>query len=252
LTVSRSPYSVSYGFGPGGVSPAVKWLIVANVVVFLGAAVFGALTIYFGLRPASVLGDLWLWQPVTYMFLHRDLFHLLFNMLALWMFGTEIERLWGTNRFLKFYGICGAGAALTTIAVSLLPFGFSEQIYYTLTIGASGAIYGLLLAWAVHFPDRHVLMFMLFPVPARMFVLIMGAISLWLSLTASGGGVAHVTHLGGLLAGYLYMTSGRGGLGAELKYRYLKWKMARMRRKFDVVQGGRRPGSGGGWDGRVH
>lgn len=249
----RNPYgSVSYSFGPGGISPAVKWLIIANVAVFLVCAVFPAFTIALGLTPSAVLTDLWVWQPATYMFVHRELFHLLFNMLALWMFGTELERLWGSTKFAKFYAVCGAGAAVTTIVASLLPFAFAGPIYYSMTIGASGAVYGLLLAWAMLFPDRPILMFMLFPVPAKVFVIIMGAISLWLSVTASGGGVAHITHLGGLVAGYLYLTSGRGGPIAELKYRYLRWKMARMRRKFDVVPGGKRPGPGGGWDGRVH
>jgi membrane associated rhomboid family serine protease len=251
--VRRNPYSsVSYAFGPGGISFTVKWLIVANVAMFLVSAIFPIVTIALGLTPAAVLGEFWLWQPATYMFVHRDLFHLLFNMLALWMFGTELERMWGQVRFAKFYAVCGIGAAVTTIVVSLLPVAFAGPIYYSMTIGASGAIYGLLLAWGMLFPDRPILMFMLFPVPAKVFVIVMGAISLWLSVTSSGGGVAHVTHLGGLVAGYLYLGSGRGGLTAEIKYRYLKWKMARMRRRFDVVPGGRRPGSGGGWDGRVH
>jgi membrane associated rhomboid family serine protease len=251
--VRRNPYgSVSYAFGPGGISFAVKWLVIANVAVFLACAIFPAVTIPLGLTPAAVLREFWLWQPATYMFVHRELFHLLFNMLALWMFGTELERMWGQTRFVKFYAVCGVGAAVTTIVASLLPFGFAGPIYYSMTIGASGAVYGLLLAWAMLFPDRPILMFMLFPVPAKVFVIMMGAISLWLSITASGGGVAHITHLGGLVAGYLYLSSGRGGLIAEIKYRYLKWKMARMRRKFDVVPGGKRPGPGGGWDGRVH
>lgn len=251
--VRRYPSGVSYAFGPGGISPAVKALIIANVAMFLVSAVVPATTIPLGLTPTAVFGDLWVWQPLTYMFLHNDLFHLLFNMLALWMFGTELERLWGTHKFLRYYAVTGLGAAATTLAVSLLPFAFAGPIYYSITIGASGAVYGLLMAWAMYFPDRPILMFMLFPVPARVFVLIMGAIALWLSLTASGGGVAHVTHLGGLVFGYLYLMRGRGGLSAELKYRYLKWKMARSRRRFEVVSGGRRPGGpGGGWNGRVH
>lgn len=252
--VRRHPSDVSYSFGPGGISPAVKALVIANVALFLVLAVLPRTTIALGLTPSAVFGDLWVWQPFTYMFLHRDLFHLLFNMLALWMFGTELERTWGTRQFVKYYGITGVGAAATTLLVSLLPFGFAGPLYYSVTIGASGAIYGLLLAWAIRFPDRPILMFLLFPVPAKVFVIIMGAISLWLSITASGGGIAHVTHLGGLVAGYLYLTSGRGGLSAELKYRYLKWKMARTRRRFEVVSGGKRPDDPprGRWDGRVH
>jgi membrane associated rhomboid family serine protease len=251
--VRRNPYSsVSYAFGPGGISFAVKWLIATNVAIFLVSAIFPVVTIALGLTPAAVLGEFWVWQPATYMFVHRELFHLVFNMLALWMFGTELERLWGMVRFVKFYVVCGIGAAATTIVVSLLPLAFAGPIYYSMTIGASGAIYGLLLGWALLFPDRPILMFLLFPVPAKVFVLVMGAISLWLSVTSSGGGVAHITHLGGLVAGYVYLNSGRGGLTAEIKYRYLKWKMARLRRRFDVVSGGKGPRPGGGWDGRVH
>ena len=187
------------------------------------------------------------------MFVHRELFHLLFNMLALWMFGTELERLWGPTRFAKFYAVCGVGAAVTTLVASLLPFGFAGPIYYSMTIGASGAVYGLLLAWAMLFPDRPILMFLLFPVPAKVFVMVMGAISLWLSVTASGGGVAHITHLGGLVAGYLYLSSGRGGPTAEIEVPLPQVEdgpdAPEVRRR------GRRQESrrtGGGWDGRVH
>lgn len=250
----RYPATVTYAFGPGGITPAVKALIAVNVAAFLVSAIFPRLTIPLGLAPAGVFGHLWVWQPLTYMFLHREVLHLLFNMLALWMFGTELERLWGTTPFVQYYLITGIGAALTTLVVSWLPFDFASAVYYSVTIGASGAIYGLLLAWAIHFPDRPILMFFLFPVPARVFVLIMGAIALWLSVTASGSGVAHVTHLGGLAFGYWYLTLGRGGLAAEVKYRWLKWRMARLRRqRFDVLQGGRRPGGpDGGWKDRVH
>lgn len=255
---SRVPYPFGSGpggitFGPGGITPAVKALIAANVVLYLATALVPSIAILLGLTPSAVFRDLWVWQPLTYMFLHTELMHLLFNMLALWMFGTELERLWGTHKFAKYYGITGVGAALTTLAASLLPFASTSSIYYAITLGASGAIYGLLLAWGMYFPDRQILMFLLFPVPARVFVIIMGAIALWLSMTATGGGIAHVAHLGGMVFGYLYLISGRGGLSAELKYRYLKWKMARSRRRFEVVSGGRRPGDPpGGWGGRVH
>ena len=154
----------------------------------------------------------WIWQPVTYMFLHdvHNLTHILFNMLGLWMFGVELERQWGTRFFVKYYAITGIGAGLTTILVSLLPFHATSAIYYSNTIGASGALYGLLLAFALYYPNRPILMFLLFPVPAKYFVMILGAIAFLTSISGSGA-VAATTHLGGLLVGYIYLNSGRGG-----------------------------------------
>jgi membrane associated rhomboid family serine protease len=220
-------------------TPAVKWLIWANVAAFVLTTFVPGLTIPFGLTPAAVFGEWWIWQVVTYMFLHGGLGHILFNMLTLWMFGVELERRWGTPYFLQYYFIVGVGAALTTLVVSLLPFSFAAPLYFSSTIGASGAIYGLLMAYALYFPDRPIYMYFFFPIPAKYFVLILGAIAFFLSISDTRGGVAHATHLGGLLFGYAYLKRGRGGLAGELKYRYLKWKMNRMRKRFDVVSGGR-------------
>ncbi|MBI2833685.1 MAG: rhomboid family intramembrane serine protease [Acidobacteria bacterium] len=219
--------------------PAVKWLILTNVVTFVLTAFIIALLPLFGLLPVAVIEHYRVWQLVTYMFLHAGLFHIIFNMLALWMFGVELERLWGARQFLTYYFVAGAGAAFVTVAVSLLPFDFSSRIYFAETIGASGAIYGVLLAYGLRFPDRPIYMYLLFPIPAKYFVLILGAISFFVSVTDPRSGVAHATHLGGLVVGYLYLKGGGGGLTAEIKYRYLKWKMNRLRRKFDVYSGGR-------------
>ena len=182
------------------------------------------------------------------MFLHGGLFHILFNMLALWMFGAELERTWGTRYFLQFYFIVGVGAAGVTLLVSLLPFAFSEQMYYSVTIGASGAIYGLLLAYALYFPDRPIYMYFVFPIPAKYFVLIIGAISFFSSISDTRSGVAHAAHLGGLGVAYVVLKRGRVHPLAELKYRYLKWKINRVRKKFDVYSGGRSDD----WGRRVH
>jgi membrane associated rhomboid family serine protease len=127
---------------------------------------------------------------------------------------------------------------MTQVVASFLPVPLFEQFYYAQTIGASGAIFGVLLAYGLYFPNRPILMYFIFPVPAKYFVAIMGGISL-LSAIEGGGGVAHVAHLGGLLAGYLYLKGGRIHLLSEIKYRYLKWRINRMRRKFDVYSGGR-------------
>ena len=250
-----STYASSFSFGPGPISTAIKAIIGANVAVFLITEFAPAslnLNQIFGLVPVLVVRRLWVWQLGTYMFLHGGLFHLLFNMLALWMFGAELERLWGTRFFLKFYFITGIGAGLLTMVFSLLPFAFGRSLQTSIVIGASGAIYGLLLAYALYFPDRPIYMYFLFPIPARIFVLIMGAIAFYSSMSEVGGGVANATHLGGLLVGYLYLKSmrkgGRSDPLAELKYRYLKWKINRLRKKFDVYSGGRADD----WDRRVH
>ena len=241
---SPRPAAVQYSFGPGPITPAVKWLIVANVVMFVATWFLeDPIFYYLGLSPKAVIERQWVWQLATYLFLHGGPVHILFNMLGVWMFGVELERLWGTRQFLKYYAITGIGAGLTVLLVGLV-MGGSSGTYLGTTVGASGALYGLLLAFALYYPDRPLLMFLLFPIPAKYFVMIVGAMAFFSSPTSR---VSEAAHLGGLVIGYLYLRAGRGGLTAELKYRYLKWKMNRLRRKFDVYSGGRSD-----WDRHVH
>lgn len=242
-----SPSAASFSFGPGPISTALKALIAANVVMFVASVFIPALVPQFGLVPIDVVERARVWRLVTYMFLHGGVFHIAFNMLALWMFGAELERTWGTRYFLKFYFVTGVGAAALTVMLSLLPFEFTQGLYKSNIIGASGAIYGLLLAYALYFPDRPIYMYFVFPIPAKIFVLIMGGIALLASFGDSGG-VANATHLGGLLVAYLYLKSARMHPLSEIKYRYLKWKINRLRKKFDVYSGGRADD----WDRRVH
>jgi membrane associated rhomboid family serine protease len=245
---SRYPYrpsasDFSYSFGPGPVTPVVKALIIANVAAFVLSWLASSavnLVEVLGLSPLEVLTGLQLWRGVTYLFLHDNIFHLLFNMLALWMFGVEMERRWGSQYFLKYYFVCGIGAAVTVLVLSLLPFAMFDGLYNSLTIGASGAIYGVLLAFGLYFPTRPILMFFVFPVPARYAVMIMGAIALYASVGGSHGGVAHTAHLGGLVAGYLFLKGGRLHLMSEIQYRIAKWRVNRIKRRFDVYEGGRR------------
>ena len=241
-----SYYGSSFSFGPGPLSTSLKALIGANVAMFVLTSFMPWLQEYLGLVPALVLRQFWVWQLATYMFLHGGLFHILFNMLALWMFGTELERIWGTRYFLKFYFLTGIGAGALTVVFSLLPFGFSQQVQHSVIIGASGAIYGLLLAYALYFPDRPILM-IVFWVPAKVCVAILGAIALLTSLSETGG-TANATHVGGLVVGYLLLKGARIHPISELKYRYLKWKINRVRKKFDVYSGGR----ANDYDRRVH
>jgi membrane associated rhomboid family serine protease len=236
-----APSGLSYAFGPGGITPAVKALILANVALFVAGWFSAAVENWLGMQPAAVVGKGQLWRLATYMFVHSrfGFTHILFNMLSLWMFGVELERMWGTRYFLKFYFFCGICAALTTLVLSFLPLSIFASLYLSLTIGASGAIFGILLAYALYFPHRPILMMFVFPVPAKYFVMIMGGMSLLASLSASSGGVAHTTHLGGLAAGYLYLKKPRLNVKAEIQYRVVKWRINRMRRKFDVYAGGR-------------
>jgi membrane associated rhomboid family serine protease len=229
-----SASTFSYSFGPGPVTPAIKVLIAVNVVAFLATFFAPAIVRTFGLLPAAVIHGA-VWQLVSYMFLHAGPMHLLFNMLTLWMFGVELERTWGTVYFTKFYFVTGVFAGLTQVVLGLLAPQFNAT-----TIGASGAIFGVLMAYAIYFPHRTILWFGIFPLPVRVMVLIMGGLAL-LGAMSGGGGVAHTAHLGGMAAGYFYLP-GKGmrlHLMSEIQYRYLKWRINRSRRRFDVYHGGR-------------
>jgi len=236
-----------YQFGPGGVTPAVRAILVACVAVFLLSLVAQQTVFeWLGLIPQAVVEDMRIWQPLTYVFVHHGIFHLAFNLLGIWMFGVELERLWGTRAFARFFLICGVAAGLATLAVALLPVDaeWRHRMYQGVTVGSSGAFYGIAFAWARTFPYRTVLMFMIFPVQARWFVAIL--IGIDFAIAASSrltSGTAHLAHFAGLLAAYVYLNSGGGrrggGIMAEIKYRYLKWKMNQLRKKFDVVEGGK-------------
>jgi membrane associated rhomboid family serine protease len=235
-----SASNISYSFGPGPLTPAIKTLIIANVVVFVARwLLLRSVPVdeLLGLAPVFVLQGR-VWQLVTYMFVHAGPTHLLFNMLALWMFGTELERMWGTKYFTKFYFVSGIGAGLFQVLLGILPFGFAANFYLIPVVGASGAIYGVLAAYALYFPSRPIVMFLLFPVPARYAVMIMGGLSLFFAMSG-GGGIAHTAHLGGLVVGYLYLKRNGMHLLSEIQYRFLKWRINRMKRRFDVYSGGR-------------
>jgi len=157
--------------------PGVKWLLIANVAMFLlwylGGEPVQRNLLLLALTPTLVVHSFpfFIWQLFTYMFLHGSIGHLLFNMLALWMFGTPLEQGWGTRRFLKFYFVCGVGAGVCDTLVNV---ALGHQTH---TIGASGALYGLLLAFGLLYPDTRVLMNFLFPIKAKYLVIIYGAIA---------------------------------------------------------------------------
>jgi membrane associated rhomboid family serine protease len=148
------------------------------------------------------------WQIVTYGFLHGSLMHLLFNMFGLFMFGSDIERVWGSRRFLTYYLVCVVTAALAQLAVTWA----TGAIYPT--VGASGGVFGLLLAFGMMFPRRTVVLLIPpVPMPAWLFVTLYGVIELYLGITGSASGVAHFAHLGGMVGGYLMIQYWRSGTG---------------------------------------
>ena len=221
----------------------VKWLVISNVAVYLiyffgsylrGEPIFGSLE----LVPADVVRGS-VWQLVTYLFLHDlgSIWHILFNMLTLWMFGAPIEETWGTRRFLYYYFICGIGAGICVVLVNLA-FGNPHQR----VIGASGAIYGLLLAFGMLFPNQTVLMSFLFPIKAKYMVMIFGVIA-FISSFQTGSTVSNLAHLGGMIFGFVYIrtqfrsrrvAAGNPGFRLDLAQRWKEYKMQRARKKFKV------------------
>ena len=209
----------------------VKRLIVvtaaAFLVTFIPAQVFGWAIPYawFSLQPYYVTHYPFLiFQLVTYLFLHAGWFHIIFNLFALWMFGADLENLWGGRQFLFYYFLTGVGAGIFDVLL--------EPSSRASTIGCSGAVFGLLLAYGLLFPDRPILLYFIIPIKAKWFVLVMGLIEFVSSLSNPGSGVSHVAHLGGMLFGYLYLRGAHLPGGVQVRYR--DWKRARLRRKFEV------------------
>src|SRR5882672_774100 len=186
--------------------PVTQSILVVNVLVFLLQSQTGdLLDFWFALWP---LGPRFApWQLVTYGFLHGGFAHIFFNMLGLWVFGSDIERLFGSRYFLAYYFACLVSAALCQLLVVALAGGPPVP-----TVGASGALYGLLLAFGIYFPRRMVvLIFPPIPMPARVFVIVFGGLELLFGVTGTADGVAHFAHLGGMLGGWLVIQYRRRG-----------------------------------------
>jgi len=230
---------------------AVKWLIIINAAIFFLTTLLQAFapafadvfSYVFALVPLRVVHG-WLWQLVSYSFLHSGILHILFNMLWLWWFGAQLEMDWGKNKFLEFYFFCVVGAALTTIAVSYTGFGGVSTT--TPTVGASGGILGILMAFGLLYGNQEI---WLFPIPfsirAKYFVAGVVFFTLIEAISASphrGESVAYVAHLGGLLFGFLYvkfvprkgMMFGASERYFSLRNSYYRWKRRRAARKFEV------------------
>jgi membrane associated rhomboid family serine protease len=189
--------------------PVIKNLLVINVAVFFiqmiasnlmmgGKPLWYVMNMWFALNPLSEGFNFQIWQLVTYQFMHGGFSHILFNMFALWMFGMEIENIWGSKKFLIYYLICGVAAGLAQLFIAPL---FSAP---AVTIGASGAIFGVMIAFAMLFPDRHIFLYFLVPIKAKYLIGFLFILEIfWIG--DAGSNVAHLAHLGGALAGFLFI-----------------------------------------------
>lgn len=208
----------SFGFG---LTPWVQRLIIANTVMFLLTYLDPNLYNYLAFVPLDIISRPW--TLVTYMFAHGGFMHLFFNMLGLFFFGPALEARWGSREFIKFYTICGIGGA----ALSFL-FAAHSPI-----IGASAAVYGVMLAFAMNWPEMPIYIWGIFPIQARVLVLILGVFSLLSAFSGSGGNVAHFAHLGGFAAGFLYLKFDRHNNPLA------RLKKISMKRRMTVVPGSR-------------
>ena len=178
----------------------VKFLLIVNIVVFVLAELSGQQSLLFrtfGLVPSLVWSKFKIWQLFTYLFIHGGIFHIFFNMFVLWMFGKDLESQWGKMEFLLFYFVCGIGAGLITVLFSvnsIVPI-----------VGASGAIYGLLLAYGFTYPNQMVYLYGLVPIKVKYMVLGLGAIAFFASLSANQSNVSHITHLSGMIIGLIFI-----------------------------------------------
>jgi membrane associated rhomboid family serine protease len=229
------------------ITPAIQWLIIANVAIYIlenflqvfwstpTSSAYAVFLHYFGLVPSGVTHGLRIWQPFTYLFLHdvQTIWHILTNMFMLWMFGRELELVWGRNRFLQYYFLTGVGAGLIEVLVKTLPIFWGYPPSDTPTIGASGAIFGVLLACAILFPDRQVYIFPLpIKISMRTVVIIMTALEFVGTFGVGGDNISHICHLGGMLVGYLYLR--RGTFLYSVRNSVSDWKLERNKKRFQV------------------
>ena len=234
------PYARDYGYrwNISGYFPrAIKIICIVCISVFFLQEVSGLLfglrgwnfwTAWFGLAPEAVVHG-FVWQLVTYIFLHASILHILFNLLYLVMFGADLEHMWGAKKFTTYFFVCGIGAGLTDLIVRLaLHRDLADP-----TIGASGAVYGILLACAVIMPDRQV---MLFPLPVtitmRWLVIILGGIEFFSTLGMTGDNISHICHLGGMGVGYIFLR--RDSFLYGVRNSVNDYQKRRLRKKFEV------------------
>lgn len=228
------------GFGPPITPPIIKQLLIANLGMFVAMLMLGAgtMTALFGATPALFWQHGYLWQPFTYMWLHssHSIWHVVMNMFVLWMFGSPIAMVWGAKRFLRFYLACGIGAGFFIVTLPYLFIASSGSLPLTIpTVGASGAVYGVVLAYSLTWPDRTIML--IFPPVAFRAIWIIPIMFFMTLIGDRSGTVSHVAHLGGVLVAWIYLRrEGHTGLlpsWNQLKYRLHRW---RMRRRLKAVR----------------
>jgi len=188
-----------FSYKPALFTDAIKILVSVNFGIFLLQTIARTEDMFFplfGLVPKLVWSEFMLWQPFTYLFFHGGIWHVLINMFVLWMFGSELERLWGKEHFLKFYFVTGVGAGLVTMI-----FGLNSM---TPIVGASGAVYGVLLAYGITYPNRTVYLYGIIPIKSLWFVVGIGIIA-FMSSFDNVSQISHLTHLSGMMIGYLML-----------------------------------------------
>jgi len=242
-------------FGPPLTPPIVQYLIIANLVMFGLQIAVPAVSEFGPVRPYYMWQAGHLWEPFSYMWLHGGLGHLAMNMFALWMFGSQLALAWGPQKFLRFYLFCGIGAGFVIATWPYLIMNLTPEALLIPTVGASGAIYGVLLAYSLTWPDR-VIALLFPPITFRAIWLIPGLFLM--TVMFGGGGISHIGHLGGVLMGWLYLRR-KGHAGAQslsfahLKYRFKRYRMRRKLRAVHYEEHERRRRRGGGDDDhRVH
>lgn len=228
------PGGTGIGIGVPRLTPFVKAIMIAcgavwlvHFVVWRADPLTGdAVSRYLGVSADGVLSGM-LWQPLTYMFLHdpQQPFHLVFNMLMLWMFGSELETWWGSREFLRFYLVAGVGGGIAAVLLGLAAGGTSVP-----TIGASGALFGLFVAFGTIFAERTILFMLIFPMKARTMAAIIVGLNFFYLLSRTESGISYIAHLGGALVGWLYLK--RAWRVGEF-YRDLRWRL--RRRRFKVM-----------------
>lgn len=191
--MNHNRYQTRPLWGPSFFNTMVAKIILANLAVFFLQNAFAPVTSFFALSPREVVENFRVWQLVSYMFLHGNFTHIFFNMLMLWLFGSAIESAWGGRNFLRYYVFCGIGGALASLVFN----------YDSLVVGASGAIFGLYLAYAMMFPDNRIYLYFLFPVKAKYLVLGLAAFQLMQGIVGPSG-IAYFAHLGGMAAGLVF------------------------------------------------
>ena len=239
-------------FGGLGITPAVKGLLIANVAVFILQSItslgrpygMGVIDYWGVFSTNAAVYHFQIWRFVTYMFMHGDFSHIMFNMFGLWMFGSQIEALWGQKSFLIFYFVCGLGGAIMYALFDIIGVSPGAPM-----LGASGAIYGILLAYGMTFPNNIILIMFIVPMKAKYAVLLFGLIELLATAAGSGGGVAHLAHLGGMLAGFLFMVITIPGVSRQVSAGGLGlggyWRRFQTKRNIRVVPPKQKPGNGG-------